>query len=205
MTINLKNISKRYGTEWILKHVNLQLLSDEKYAVVGPNGSGKSTLLKIIANGIVPTHGNIEYILPHHRNPSDFNINKNIAFTAPYISILEDMTLKEMYLFHAKLSEMHCNNLESFLDIIELKQHQNKQIRFFSSGMKQRVKIALAILSKTDVLILDEPSTNFDETATQWYLNIVQQYTNDRIVLIGSNQEREYSFCTQQIKVLDYK
>jgi ABC-type multidrug transport system ATPase subunit len=205
MTINLKNISKRYGSEWILKRIDLQLLKNEKYAVVGPNGSGKSTLLKIIANGIVPTHGNIDYILPGSLQLSDFDINKNIAFTAPYISILEDMTLKEMYLFHSRLSPMHCSNLEDFLEIVGLQKHQNKQIRHFSSGMKQRVKIALAILSQTDVLILDEPATNFDETATQWYLNLMAKYTENKIVLIGSNQEREYGFCTHRINVLDYK
>ncbi|MEZ5038008.1 MAG: ABC transporter ATP-binding protein [Chitinophagales bacterium] len=205
MTISLQDISKRYGLEWILKKVNLELITNNQYAVIGPNGSGKSTLLKIIANGIVPTHGTIQYTFGGITSPSDFDINKNIAFTAPYISILEEMTLEEMYHFHSKLQTMHCENLLHFLDIIELQKHRNKYIKHFSSGMKQRVKLALAILSKAEVLILDEPSSNLDEKATEWYLNLVQQYLNNRIVLIGSNQEREYAFCKHQINVLHYK
>lgn len=205
MTISLQDISKRYGLEWILKKVNLELITNNQYAVIGPNGSGKSTILKIIANGIVPTQGKITYSIDNNITPSDFLINKNIAFTAPYISILEEMSLEEMYIFHSKLHAMYCKDLLHFLDIIELQKHRNKYIKHFSSGMKQRVKLALAILSKTEVLILDEPSSNLDEKATQWYLNLVQKYMQDRIVLIGSNQEREYNFCTHQINVLDYK
>lgn len=205
MTISLQDISKRYGLEWILKKVHLELITNNQYAVIGPNGSGKSTLLKIIANGIVPTQGKITYSIDNNQTPSDFLINKNIAFTAPYISILEEMSLEEMYIFHSKLHVMYCKDLQHFLDIIELQKHRNKYIKHYSSGMKQRVKLALAILSKTEVLILDEPSSNLDEKATQWYLNLVQKYMQDRIVLIGSNQEREYNFCTHQINVLDYK
>lgn len=205
MIISLKDISKRYNTEWILKKINLELAINQQYAIIGPNGSGKSTFLKIIANGIVPTHGNIEYIFPDNSVPADFAINKNIAFAAPYISILEEMTLAEIYHFHAGLHQMYCNSLEDFLAIIELEKHKNKYIKHFSSGMKQRIKLGLAILSKTKILILDEPSSNLDEKATAWYLSLVQQYLQDRILLIGSNQEREYSFCQNRINVLDYK
>lgn len=205
MPIHLNNISKRFGTEWILKNVDLKLEENQQYAVVGPNGSGKSTLLKIIANGIVPTHGKVEYSLHQKNVDSEFDINKNIAFTAPYISILEDFSLKEIYEFHSKLVPMYCSNLQEFLDITTLEKHQDKYIKYFSSGMKQRVKIALAILSKTAILILDEPSTNFDDKATQWYINLVQKYMTDRIVLIGSNQAHEYQFCQQTIDILNYK
>lgn len=205
MNIQLENISKRFGFEWIFKHVNYQFVAGEKYSIVGPNGSGKSTLIKIISGGAIPTSGKVNYSIIHKRVTDEIDAAKNIAYAAPYISLLEDFTLEEMYLFHTSFMKMRISSKEEFFEISQLSQHKNKYIKNFSSGMKQRLKLSLAFLSATDVLLLDEPTSNFDTKAIDWYLQLIEKYTNDRLVIIGSNQEYEYAFCNAQLNIVDYK
>ena len=206
MNIQLENISKRYGFEWIFKKINHQFIAGNKYAIVGPNGSGKSTLLKVVSGGLVPTSGNINYSIQHKRATDYESAAKEIAFAAPYISLLEDFTLEEMYVFHASFKKMKTLSKEEFFEISQLAQHKNKYIKNFSSGMKQRLKLSLAFLTESKVLLLDEPTSNFDTKAIDWYLQLVEKYTAERLVIIGSNQEYEYSFCQEsKLNIMDYK
>lgn len=205
MNIQLENISKRYGFEWIFKQINYQFEQGEKYAIIGPNGSGKSTLLKIISGGLIPTSGKLNCSIPHKRVADDIEVAKEIAFTAPYISLIEDFTLEELYDFHSSFKRMKTISKEEFYDISQLGMHKKKYIKNFSSGMKQRLKLSLAFLTESQVLLLDEPTSNFDTKAIDWYLQMVKDYTNDRLVIVGSNQEYEYSFCEQRLVVSDYK
>lgn len=205
MNILLENISKKFSKEWIFKNVNYQLESDKSYAIVGYNGSGKSTLLKIIANGLLPSLGNIKYSMPHKRTISEDEINSEIAFTAPYISLIEEFTLNEIYHFHTSLKKLNTENIETFLEILDLKKHQDKLLKNFSSGMKQRVKLAIAFLSETQTILLDEPTSNLDNKGIDWYHQLIEKYTKNRIVVIGSNQKYEYTFCNNIINIVDYK
>lgn len=205
MTIQLENISKRFGFEWIFKQVNFQFESGGKYAVVGPNGSGKSTLLKIISGGLVPTSGKLHYSIPHKRVTDFEAASKEIVFAAPYISLIDDFTLEEMYNFHTAFKMMKCASKEEFFTVSQLGPHKNKFIKNFSSGMRQRLKLSLAFLTQSQVLLLDEPTSNFDSKAIDWYLSLIDSYSADRLVIIGSNQEYEFNFCSSRLSVSDYK
>lgn len=205
MDIYLQNISKRYGFEWIFKNIQADFLFQNKYAIVGPNGSGKSTLLKIISGGLVPTAGKIKYQKNGNIIADEFVSTKNIAFAAPYISLLEDYTLTEMYSFHASFKPVYTETLEAFFELSQLGAHKNKYIKNFSSGMKQRLKLSLAFITKCDVLLLDEPTSNFDKKAIDWYLGLIESYTNNKTVIIGSNQSYEYDFCASSIDIMQYK
>ena len=205
MTIQLENISKRFGYEWIFKQINIQFEPGYRYAIVGPNGSGKSTLLKVISGGLVPTSGKVSYSIPHQRTTDEWQAAKEIAYAAPYISLPEDFTLEEMYHFHASFKKMKITELDEFLEVAQLQVHKNKYIKNFSSGMKQRLKLSLAFLTDSQTLLLDEPTSNFDSKSIDWYLQLIHSYTGNRLVLIGSNQEYEFSFCEKQLSVMDYK
>lgn len=205
MIIQLENISKRFGFEWIFKQVNFQFEPDHSYAVVGPNGSGKSTLLKIISGGLVPTSGKVNYSLLHKRTVDDIEVAQELAFAAPYISLIEDFSLEELYEFHASFKKMRVASVDEFLEITQLIPHRKKYIKNFSSGMRQRLKLSLSILTDSQALLLDEPTSNFDSLAVDWYLGMIEKYTKGRLLLIGSNQEYEYSFCTKKISLSDYK
>ncbi|MBP8193676.1 MAG: ATP-binding cassette domain-containing protein, partial [Chitinophagales bacterium] len=101
--------------------------------------------------------------------------------------------------------KMKSASKEEFFEVSQLGIHKKKYIKNFSSGMKQRLKLSLSFLTDSQVLLLDEPTSNFDAKAIDWYLNLMENYTKDRLVIIGSNQEYEYSFCEQRLSISDYK
>lgn len=205
MEIVLKDIGRRYNQEWIFKKVNFTFLQGQSYAVLGPNGSGKSTLLQVIAASLSPSAGKIHY---HHENHSisPDHIFQHIALATPYLELIEEFTLQECLGFHFKFKTLHRElQVRDLIGLLELEKSQNKEIRYFSSGMKQRVKLALALCSATPIVLLDEPTTNLDADGTRWYLNMVERFTQDKVLIICSNQAHEYSFCKQELNILDYK
>lgn len=204
MVITLEDIGKRFGREWIFRGVNTELIPEKKYAITGPNGSGKSTLLKIISGGLTPTKGQLLYKIPHIRNPKDEHILPEIAFAAPYIQLIEEFTLNEMIEFHFHFKKMKVSK-EDFLEKCTLKGNENKLLSHFSSGMRQRLKLSLAMMSDTKVLILDEPTSNLDEKGCAWYQQMVQEFSSNRLFIIGSNIREEYSFCDEELNIFQFK
>lgn len=205
MTITLSKAGRRYNYEWIFRNLDYTFQSGKMYAILGPNGSGKSTLLQTIAGSLSLSEGEIEY------NHSERIISSELLFRylslcAPYLELPEEFTLKEILKFQSGFKtftkELH---EERIIDLVGLKKDRNKQIRFYSSGMKQRVKLALATLADTPLLLLDEPTTNLDENGVSWYQDIVQQFSANRLVIICSNQLREYEFCNVRLAITDYK
>lgn len=202
MEIVLENIGRRFNRDWIFRGVTQKLVSGQSYAILGPNGSGKSTLLQVISGSLTPSEGTLKY-RNGNRNVDIEAIYDHISIAAPYLELLEEFTLNELIDFHfsfkKKLGDV------SVVELSGLERSKNKQIKYFSSGMKQRLKLVLAICSDVPVVILDEPTSNLDSEGVQWYLRILQDFMGDRVLMIGSNQEQEYSFCDHNIYITDYK
>lgn len=202
MTIQLENIGKKFRNEWIFRNFNNTFQSGESYTFVGRNGSGKSTLLQIIS-GILPANeGAVIYEIETKKIEAE-NIYKHLNFAAPYLELVEELTLAEAIDFHKKFKQLP--EKEILLDILELKPQANKPIKFFSSGMKQRLKLGLAFYSETEILILDEPTSNLDKNGIDWYLKHIEQSSKNKLILIGSNQAHEYSFCQHIIEIEKFK
>ncbi len=205
MKISLNNIGKRYRFEWIFRGISRELSSGTAYAISGPNGSGKSTLLKVLCGHLTPSKGKINFEVAGKSLDID-EVYRHISYAAPYIDLIEEMTLLEAIRFHCRFKPMLDNlQAEAILDLMQLKSSRDKEIRFFSSGMKQRLKLALAFCSDTQLLLLDEPTTNLDQQGVDWYLEMVRQYTRDRLVVVASNVDVDFSFCQEQMNILDYK
>lgn len=205
MEITLSNIGRRFNREWIFKGVNFSFAGPGAYAILGRNGSGKSTLLQIIAGNLSPSQGDITAVHNSREiNPDElFNY---LSIAAPYLELIEEFSLKEMIDFHFKFKPVLASlDSSSIIELLELGHSKNKAIKYFSSGMKQRTKLALAVCSNTPLLLLDEPTANLDTQGIDWYLKLISQYANNRLVLVCSNQEHEYSFCAHQLKIADYK
>jgi ABC-type multidrug transport system ATPase subunit len=204
MTINLANVGRRFNQEWIFRNVDYSFLPGEKYAVLGPNGSGKSTLLSVLLGNLSPSEGAISY-----KSGVDIPIEeiyKSISFAAPYLDLIEEFTLQETISFHFKFKAFYEGmNAESVLDLLGLAKSQDKALKYFSSGMKQRTKLVLACCSNTPILLLDEPTSNLDKQGMDWYLQLIGQFSVNRTLIIGSNQESEYSFCNHFVELTDYK
>jgi ABC-type multidrug transport system ATPase subunit len=128
------------------------------------------------------------------------------SMAAPYLELIEEFTLTELIDFHFRFKKYRQGlNRQGVIELLGLKNSEFKAIKYFSSGMKQRVKLALAFCSDTDLLLLDEPASNLDQQGLDWYLSLASTFSSDRLLLICSNQEQEYSFCSHQINIADYK
>jgi ABC-type multidrug transport system ATPase subunit len=207
MFIKLENVGKRYRYEWIFKNIKQDFESGNAYAILGPNGVGKSTLMKILSGYLSPSKGEIifsENSLSPSLEPDD--VFKKISYAAPYIDLIEELTLKEAIKFHQRFKPFYEGVTEQTIyDLLNFKKAKNKEIRFFSSGMKQRLKLVLAFCSETSILLLDEPTTNLDAQGVDWYLNLVEQFAKDRLIIVASNIEHDYRFCQKHLNILDYK
>lgn len=203
MDIILEKVGKRYNRSWIFRELDFVFRQGSQYAILGPNGSGKSTVLQTIAGYITPTRGKVSYNAGGKIIPVD-SIYKHISMAAPYMELPEELTLSELLSFHSKFKEPLLST-QAIMHRISLEKERDKEVRFFSSGMRQRVKLALAILFQSDIIMLDEPSSHLDKDSTQWYRGLVQEYSANRLLLISSNQPEEYDFCDNRISIEDYK
>mgnify|MGYP000108902689 FL=1 len=204
-TIQVKNASKRFHNEWIFKNLDLELSSGDTLAITGGNGSGKSTLLKCLSGAIPLTSGTIQY-QAGSTQISEEHWFRSLALATPYLELPEEFTLSEVINFHFQFKNPLQNRTNTeILEVLGLEKHKSKAISQFSSGMKQRVKLALAIFSEVPFLLLDEPTTNLDTQGLSWYLKLIQQYSPGRILVICSNDPREYDFCEKKITLEDLK
>jgi ABC-type multidrug transport system ATPase subunit len=205
MDIKLKQLSKRYKFEWIFRGLDYHFEMGKTYAVLGPNGSGKSTLLKVLSGYSTPSKGKIDFVEGDKILATD-KIYPEISYAAPYIELIEEFTLTEMIDFHSRFKSFQQNiNTEQLIEILSFFKSKNKEIKYFSSGMKQRLKLVLAICSATDLLLLDEPTTNLDDEGVAWYQMLIEKFTANRLVIVASNVKHDYHFCTQQLNIMDYK
>jgi ABC-type multidrug transport system ATPase subunit len=205
MKIKLSGAGKRFNRDWIFRKATLEFGSAGSYAITGPNGSGKSTLLQSLAGLLQVSEGSISYISNDTVLP-DEEVYRFISFCAPYIEVVEEMNLTELLAFHQVFKPFHSFlTPEKIIDFIGLTGAAAKQIRHFSSGMKQRVKLGQAIFSDTPVILLDEPCTNLDAGGIALYHSLMNEYCSNRLVIVSSNDEVEYRFCKERIDITRFK
>ena len=205
MTISLNNLGKRFNREWIFRRCNYEFAAGKNYAITGPNGSGKSTLLQVIAGAILHNEGTIEYKNGQRTTDNEQHYTY-LSIAAPYLELIEEMTATEMLDFHSKFKPLiAAHSISDILQIVGLENAANKQLRYFSSGMKQRLKLAQAFFSNTPVLLLDEPTTNLDADGIALYHTLINNYTKDKLVIVSSNVKQEYDFCEEVIEIGNYK
>lgn len=205
MTISVSDAAKRFNREWIFHHFSYTFSPGVAYAIIGPNGSGKSTLLQVIAGATVASNGKIVYKLNHSILEPDAAY-RNISIAAPYLELIEEMTATEFLQFHTRFKPLiPVKPIPELLTHVGIGEAGNKQIRYFSSGMKQRLKLLQAIFSDTSCVLLDEPCTNLDAQGVEMYQELVKEYCNNRLVIVSSNDEKEYAFCKERISILDFK
>jgi ABC-type multidrug transport system ATPase subunit len=206
ITINLTNAGKKFGREWIFRKVNLDISAGQKIAILGLNGSGKSTLLQALTGYLTLNEGELTYSINQEKIEEE-KLYAYISLASPYLELVEDFTLQEQ-IEHAAIYKAFSNKLttENIVELSGLAAHKDKYIKLFSSGMKQRLKLTLAILADAPILFLDEPTTNLDATVIDWYKNMIANYALDKTIVVCSNSIKdEYSFCDKVITMEDFK
>jgi ABC-type multidrug transport system ATPase subunit len=200
MEILVQNLSKKFRQEFVIKSFSHSFKSGQSYAITGPNGSGKSTLLQLIAQFTLPNSGTVEMtgIDPELAY-------SHITYAAPYVELIEEYTLSEHLDILVKNKYLPASvTLELLEDFIDLQPGRFKLIKNYSSGMRQKIKLGFALLSDRSVLLLDEPTTNFDEQAKNWFFNRLEQQRH-KLIIVASNEAREIEFCKEKIDILDFK
>lgn len=203
MELLVQQVSKKFSQEWIFKQVNLQF-GLGKYALKGSNGSGKSTLLQILAGYIQPTKGHVQLLIDDKPVTPEFYY-QHVAMAAPYLELIEEYTATELIAFQQKLKPMYNYSVNDMLASVNLYAAKHKMIQHFSSGMKQRLKLLLAFYSNCHILLLDEPCSNLDVEGFTLFDSLLEQLTQNRIVIIASNDPAETKTCTTEISLQQYK
>jgi len=205
MKITLTDAGKRFNRDWIFRHLHYEFIAGRSYAITGTNGSGKSTLLQAVAGAIGISEGNVAYENAGRKIEAD-GVYKYLSLVAPYLEVIEEMTAREFLRFHASFKPLLAGwSIEDILNKVGLKGSMDKQIRFYSSGMRQRVRLAQAIFSDTTLVLLDEPCTNLDADGIALYRQMVNELCRGRLVIVSSNDVQEYDFCEETISIMDYK
>jgi len=191
-SIKVSDLSKRFNREWIFKDLSYTFDSGNTYAITGPNGSGKSTLMQVLWGQSLPTAGTLQYSA-ENGEVEVTEVFRHIAIATPYMDLIDEFTLDEQLDFHFKIKTIRTGfTIQDLPDIMYLGSSRNKQIGNFSSGMRQRLKLALAFYTQAEVIFLDEPGTNLDKQAFQWYLNQLEKVQPFSLIIIASNNPEEY-------------
>lgn len=210
MDIHIHDLGKKFQKNWVFKNLSYHFKSGKAYAITGPNGSGKSTLLQIISGFIPASQGVVSYEHSDQQNRktviSGDQFYKYISLASPYQELVEEFTLLELVRFHFNFKKP-CHNLsvDEVINKMYLPAAKNKQIKNFSSGMKQRLKLGLCFYTDDPILFLDEPTTNLDEKGINWYDEEVTKQLKNKLILVSSNIKREYKFCDDVINLMDFK
>jgi ABC-type multidrug transport system ATPase subunit len=205
LIIHAQQLGKRFNREWIFRGLSLPFESDKTYAIVGPNGSGKSTLLQILWGQMPPSSGTVTY----KKNGKDIEsdaVYQYVSIATPYMDLVDEFRLSEQFRFHFTLRKSRNGlSVEQLLKEISMADIGHKYIGNLSSGMKQRVKLALALFTEADAIFLDEPGTNLDEKAFGWYVRQLSKIPSQCLVFIASNQSREYPSDAVIVDITSFK
>jgi len=197
LSITCTDIAKRFIKEVLFKDFNYIFKGTNKYVLLGSNSSGKSTLLKIIGGATSPTKGAVTY--------SESTGTENIfSFCSPEMHLLDDFTVAELFELHYQFKNPKISISEQ-LKNASLVGFKNKRFSELSSGLKNKIKLCLALFTDTPALLLDEPCTNFDEVNSKWYNKTIEEFCKHQLIIVASNQPIEYQFCTEQINLHNYK
>lgn len=201
MDVRVHSISKRFMTKWIIKEFSHHFPLGSTTGISGINGSGKSTLLRILSGYLSPSKGEVVFSFNGEKLQRN-EVYTHVSYVAPYTDVVSEFTLREMYDFHRSFKSMsQVESYDHFLDILSLSVDASTTIQHFSSGMNQKLQLALGILSDTSLLILDEPTSYLDESNKSWFLDILGKHIGDRTTIIASNDPYDFTYCEEVMEV----
>lgn len=205
ISISAENLGKRFNREWIFRKLDYTFEPGHTYAITGANGSGKSTLLQVLWGQSPPSAGKVSFRQGDSVIPTA-DIFRHIAIATPYMDVVDEFTLEEQLRFHFRIRRSRENlSLDDMMERMYLTHARHKAIGHFSSGMRQRVKLALAFYTEADIVFLDEPGTNLDQQAFTWYRTQLAALPASALVLVASNNPEEYPTDARQLSIMGYK
>lgn len=206
--LEAKGISKYFNRgAFIFKNIDLSIENNSAIALTGYNGSGKSTFLKIIAGVLKPSKGAISLTINGDKIQNT-EIYRHISLVAPYLNVYEEFTSFEILEIMANIRgiDYKKDKSKALLEQLNIIRAANQPINTYSSGMKQRLKFALALQNNPEILFLDEPGTNLDNDGLEIVKEFIVNHVNSGgAAIIASNDKRETDFCNFELRINDYK
>lgn len=203
MSIQVSNISKRYGDQLALHDVSFDVSPGEVVGFLGPNGAGKSTMMKILTCYIPPTSGNA-LVCGHDVMEESLMVRNKVGYLPEHNPLYLDMYVKEYLHFVAgiyKLSNKK-QRVKEMIDMVGLGLEQNKLIGALSKGYRQRVGLAQAMIHNPEVLILDEPTSGLDPNQLAEIRELIRNLGREKTVLLSTHIMQEVdAICNRVIIV----
>lgn len=205
MKIIAHQLGKRFEREWIFRNFSAEFSSGNTYAILGPNGSGKSTLMQVLWGQMIPSRGSVSYQI-NEKPIAISEVFQYVSIATPYMDLIDEFTLQEMVEFHFRHKSVRMAlNATQIMEAMNLSSSKDKPIRDFSSGMRQRLKLGLLFNTKSSMYFLDEPTTNLDSQAKDWYWQQLTKLPQEALIIIASNQVEEYPSSAIKIDILRFK
>jgi heme exporter protein A len=205
ISFQAENLTKKFDRKLIFQDIGFSLTAGDSLAITGKNGAGKSTLIKILSGTLNQSSGT-----------TNLNINGKpverrhyymyAGLVSPYLNLYDEFTGYENLKFISSIRGGHGENtmeknINAVLEKTGLYERRNDILRIYSSGMKQRLKIAFAILHNPVILLLDEPTGNLDTEGIKLVDEIVNEARRNRILIVATNDNYEKSYCEKEIKI----
>lgn len=207
MRLHAEHIGKRYGKRVLFRNVSFELKGGESLAIRGANGSGKSTLIQILAGILSPTRGQAQLFLDAHAPVQPEHHPFQIGLVAPYLSVYEGFSPRENLQFIAQARRLAyaSSRIQTALEQATIAYRADEPVKTFSSGMKQRVRFAVALLTQPPMLLLDEPTSNLDEAGKAMVFNVMEtQLNRGGLLVVATNDEEEGRRCQRSLTIEDY-
>lgn len=197
--LEVTGLGKRFFRHWVFRNLDLQIEAGERVLLCGDNGSGKSTLMRILAGQLTPTDGTMQLLVDGKKIDPEFYY-QHISWSGPYMELYTDLNLLEAIQLHASFKTMMAAPKE-ILQLLQLDDHAGKLLKHFSSGMLHRVKVGLAILTKSRLLLLDEATTNMDAGNSKLVVDLMHRYLDGRMLIYASNKPEEFGLFERRVEM----
>lgn len=207
ITLKAENLGKKYFGKKIFSSMDFSCENGDALGILGPNGSGKSTVAQIATGLISPSSGTFEIEFDGEKLSKDERKNF-VGIAAPYLRLYDEFDALEHIRLILGMRGMTFDHdfAISMLEEFQLKTALRKDIRAFSTGMYQRMRLLNAVVHRPKVLVLDEPTSNLDSDGEKLVFDIIKTFVaSGGIVLLATNSEKEASLTNKKLNLIDYK
>ena len=209
MFIQIKNLKKKFNDSFAVNGINFEIDKDRTLGLLGPNGCGKTTSIGMILGLIKPTSGEV-IINGLNVEKNRINLLKKMNFISPYIELPKKLTVKENLMVYGKLYSVNNinNRIDYLTETLRLSEFINKKTGELSSGQKNRVSLAKAVVNDPDILLLDEPTASLDPETGDFVRTFIEKISSEKkmsILLASHNMNEVKRLCKSILMMKDGK
>ena len=207
--VSVNNLSKNFSSFEAVKEINFSINESEILGLLGPNGCGKTTTIGMMLGLLKPTSGEV-IINGLNVENNRINLLKKMNFISPYIELPKKLTVKENLMVYGKLYSVHDinNRIDYLTETLRLGEFINKKTGELSSGQKNRVSLAKAVVNDPDILLLDEPTASLDPETGDFVRTFIEKISSEKkmsILLASHNMNEVKRLCKSILMMKDGK